>query len=73
MMNKTVYRIETEEEVNTYLAKLRYILDLGANISFQMERYVDKKRDIQYTNKYTMTKLFPEEDPQAVLRRELKN
>ena len=72
-MNKTEYRIETEEEVNTYLAKLRYILDLGANISFQIERYVDKKRDIQYTNKYTIAKLFPDEDPQVVLRRELKN
>ena len=67
------YRVETEAEVSAYLAKLRYALDSGAKLIFQATRCVDENRDVQYTNGYTIAHLFPNEDPQVALRRELKN
>ena len=65
-------RIETKNEVNSYLANLKYALDNGAKITFQIDRKVDSDRQIQYTNRYTMTELFPDENPQEALRQELK-
>lgn len=41
-MDNTEYRIKSEEEVNTYLAQLRYALDAGAELNFQIERKVDE-------------------------------
>lgn len=32
---------------------------------------MDENRDIRYTNKYTISKLFPDESPVSALRREL--
>ena len=64
-------RIESREDVSTYLARLKYALESGAHISFQRIRRVDDNRDIRFTNDYTMNELFPDEDPQKVLRREL--
>ena len=66
------YRIESESEVNAYLANLRYALDCGAKLEFQINRKVDEKRDEKYTNKYTVAYLFPNEDPKEALKRELK-
>ncbi len=66
------YRIESREEIEAYLAKLQYALMTGAEIKFQKERQVDSNRDEKYTNKYTMAFLFPDENPEDVLRRELK-
>lgn len=66
------YRIETEEEINAYLARLKYALDNGAKLVFQVTRRVDAERDERYTNQYTMVHLFEEENPQTALRRELK-
>ena len=65
-------RIETEEEVRTYLARLKYEIDRGSHLVIQMERQVDKDRSIEYTNKYTIADLFPDEDPQIAIKRELK-
>lgn len=65
-------RIETKKEVNSYLANLRYSLDNGAGITFQIERKVDDMRAIQYTNRYTVAELFPNENPEEALRQELK-
>ena len=65
------FRIETLEEIRTYLAHLRYAINNGAIISFQKTRLVDNNRDIKYTNTYTMNSLFPDEDPRKVLAREL--
>lgn len=65
------FRIETLEEIRTYLAHLRYAINNGAIISFQKTRLVDNNRDIKYTNTYTMNSLFPDEDPRKVLTREL--
>ena len=65
------YRIESKNEVSTYLARLKYALKNGATISFQRFRRVDDECDEIYTNDYTMNELFPDEDPRDVLRREL--
>lgn len=72
VLSDSISRIETKNEVDSYLAKLRYSLDNGAEITFQIDRIVDDKRPIQYTNKYTVAELFPDENPQEALRQELK-
>ena len=71
-MNDTLTRIESELEVISYIQNLRYALDKGANITFQIKRLVDKNRDEIYTNQYTVSKLFPDENPADTLRRELR-
>lgn len=65
--------IETKEEVSTYLAQLRYAIDKGAILKIQVDREVDKKRPEKYTNKFTIPDLFPDEDPQVAIKRELKS
>ena len=65
-------RIESYEEVSAYLAKLKLALGNGAIINFQNERSVDANRNVKYTNKFTMSDLFPDEDPNTVLKRELQ-
>ena len=67
------YRVETEAEISAYLGKLRYALDSGAKLNFQATRRVDMERAEKYTNVYTIAHLFPNEDPQVALRRELKS
>lgn len=71
-MDTNEYRIESLEEVEAYLAKLRYALDSGATLSFQEIRRIDNQRDIKYTNQYTVAYLFPNENPVDALKRELK-
>lgn len=71
-MSEEKSRIESESEVKAYLQTLRYALDHGAQITFQMKRYVDTQRDERYTNQYTVSSLFPNEDPVDALRRELR-
>lgn len=66
------YRIESKEEIETYLARLRYALDHGASLSIQRERRIDGNREERYTNKYTIDDLFPNEDRNIAIRRELK-
>lgn len=65
-------RIESEQEVRSYLQDLKYALEHNAQITFQEIRHVDRERHIRYTNSYTVATLFPDEDPINVLRRELK-
>jgi hypothetical protein len=64
-------RIESEVEIEAYLARLKYALRSGVSINYQEVRKVDDDRDIRYTNRYTITDLFPDENPIDVLRREL--
>lgn len=71
-LNNTVVRKESELEVKAYLQNLRYALDNGAEIKIIQDRKVDIGRDVQYTNRYTLAKLFPDEAPEHALRRELK-
>ena len=65
-------RIEGELEVRAFIQNLRYALDHGAKIEFQVKRRIDENRDEKYTNQYTINTLFSQESPEAVLRRELK-
>ncbi len=65
-------RIESQLEVQSYLQDLRYALDHGATVTFQAERQVDQARPVQYTNKFTVADLFPDENPVSALKRELR-
>lgn len=71
MPDKLNSRIEDEIEVKAYLQNLKYALDNGAKIDFQIKRLVDEKRDERYTNQYTVNTLFPNENPVDALKREL--
>lgn len=64
--------IESKAAVQTYLDRLKYALDHGARIDFQIDRSIDEGRDIRQTNRYTLSDLFPNDDPVAALKRELK-
>ena len=71
-MADTMIRIETELEVQSYLQDLRYALEHGAKVTFQIERQVDQNRDQRFTNKFTVADLFPDENPVVALKRELQ-
>ena len=71
MAEETKTRIETELEVKAYIQDLKYALNNGATIDFQVKRLVDQNRDEKYTNQYTVNKLFPDENPVDALKREL--
>lgn len=65
-------RIESKLEVQTYIDRLKYAIESGSTtINFQKERQVDKNRDAKHTNRYTISKLFQNEDEVEVLKREL--
>ena len=71
MGEETKARIETELEVKAYIQDLKYALNNGAQINFQVRRRVDEDREERYTNQYTVNKLFPDENPVDALKREL--
>ena len=67
-----VKRTESKLEVKTYLDSLKYAIQSGAvTLNFQKDRKVDLTRDPKYTNRYTVGKLFPDEDEVGALKREL--
>ena len=67
-----VKRKESKLEVQTYLDRLEYAIKIGSvRIDFQKNRKVDQGRNKKYTNRYTMGKLFPDEDEVEALKREL--
>lgn len=71
MAEETKTRIESESEIKSYIQNLRFALNNGAKINFQVKRLIDEKRDEKYTNQYTVNKLFPNENPVDALKREL--
>jgi hypothetical protein len=71
MREETISRIETESEIKSYIQDLKYALNNGAQINFQVRRRVDEDREERYTNRYTVNKLFPDENPTDALKREL--
>ena len=71
MAEETKARIESELEVKAYIQDLKFSLNNGAQIDFQVKRVVDEKRDKKYTNQYTVNRLFPDENPVDALKREL--
>ena len=68
---ETNARIETELDVKAYIQNLKFAINNGAKINFQIKRIVDDKREEKFTNQYTVNTLFPDENPVEVLRREL--
>ena len=73
-MNKVneTKRIETKIEVQTYIDRLKYAIKSDSvKLNFQKERMVDQKRNKKYTNRYTIGKLFPDEDEIEALKKEL--
>ena len=70
-MTKENVRIESELEVKAYIQNLKFALNHGAKIEFQINRRVDEQREERYTNQYTVNALFPDENPVDALRREL--
>ena len=71
MAEETKARIESELEVKAYIQDLKFSLNNGAQIDFQVKRVVDEKRDEKYPNQYTVNRLFPDENPVDALKREL--
>ena len=71
MSEETKARIESELEVKSYIQDLRFALNNGAQIDFQAKRLIDEKRDEKYTNRYTVNKLFPDDNPVSALKKEL--
>ena len=71
MAEETKARIESELEVKAYIQDLKFSLNNGAQIDFQVKRVVDEKRDEKYTNQYTVNRLFQDENPVDALKREL--
>ena len=70
-MEETKTGIESELEVRSYIQDLKFVVNHGAQINFQIKRLVDEKRDERYTNQYTVNTLFPNENPEDALKREL--
>ena len=61
--NNYVKIVKTVNEVETYLAKLKYALSLDNTIiEFQESRQADFARMIQHTNKYTIAKFVIKEE-----------
>ena len=71
-MSELKYRIESKLDIQAYLQDLNYALDHGANVSFQIDRKVDNNRDVRFTNQFTISDLFPTENPVNVLKKELR-
>lgn len=71
MTGETKARIESEFEIKAYIQDLKFALNNGAKIDFQAKRRVDDNRDERYTNQYTVSTLFPDENPVDALKREL--
>lgn len=71
MTEETIARIESELEVKAYIQDLKFALNNGAKINFQVKRRVDDHRDEMYTNQYTINTLFADENPADALKRKL--
>lgn len=69
--NQIKVRIESKFEIKAYIQDLKFALNNGAKIDFQAKRRVDDNRDERYTNQYTVSTLFPDENPVDALKREL--
>ena len=70
-MDCSNYRIESLDEVKTYLSRLKYALKQGAQIRLQISRNVEFSKPLQYRNMYAFNTLFPDENPVDALKREL--
>lgn len=65
-------RRETKLEVDDYILNLKDALKKNHfKLTFQRNRFVDDQRDEEFTNRYTVSNLFPNDDPVDVLKKEL--
>lgn len=48
LAEETKTRIESESEIKSYIQNLRFALNNGAKINFQVKRLIDEKRDEKY-------------------------
>ena len=65
-------RQETRLEVQSFVGNLRYAIESdSAKISIVKNRRVDQNRDPKFTNRYTLSELFPDEDQVEAIKREL--
>lgn len=71
--NELTSRIESFLDIQAYLQNICYAIENGARIIFQEHRRVDERKNIRYTNAYTIATLFPDENPVRALKRELKS
>ena len=71
--NELTSRIESFLDIQAYLQNICYALENGARLIFQEHRRVDERKNIRYTNAYTIATLFPDENPVRALKRELKS
>ena len=64
--------VYTKDEVETYLVRSKYAIeDKHSRFIIQELREVDKNRNIRYTNQYTVSQLFPDDNPVDVLKKEI--
>ena len=71
MTTEVKTRIESELDIKAYIQDLKYALNNGAKMDFQVKRRLDENREERFTNQYTVNALFPNENPVDALRREL--
>ncbi len=63
---------ESELEIYSFLSNVKYCIESGdCQISVKTERRSEQKKDIKFTNKYTLSELFPNENPADAMKREL--
>lgn len=64
--------VENRDCIKEYLSKLRFVLEnRRCSVYFQELRNCDQDRTIKHTNKFTVNKLFPDENIVNALKREL--
>ena len=62
--------VYTKDEVETYLVRSKYAIeDKHSRFIIQELREVDKNRNIRYTNQYTVSQLFPDDNPVDLLKK----
>ena len=63
----------SEKEVEGYIEKLRFALSKkSTSLILEVKRKADANKEEQYTNRYTLAKLFADEDERKALKRELR-
>ena len=65
------YRIESELEVVAFIQNLKYAINHGAKVVIQINRRVDEDREEKFSNKYTISALFPNQNPVEAIKHEL--
>lgn len=65
--------IESLIAVQTYLDKLKHIINNNGKINFQKHKQSEKQKNIEFTNLYTVHDLFANQDIVEAIKQELKS